>query len=83
MVWVLESFKVFCYRYRPLCQLGWNTKFVSATGNVFRADVIRELIDRITIFKTESVNRRIIQRIRIIYNCIGEINNTELDEKTA
>ncbi len=47
------------------------------------AEIIREFIDRIIVFKTEKVNERRIQRIRIIYNCIGEINIPEEDEKTA
>ena len=47
------------------------------------AEIIREFIDRIIVFKTEKVNRRRMQRIQIIYNCIGEINIPEEDEKTA
>jgi DNA invertase Pin-like site-specific DNA recombinase len=47
------------------------------------AEIIREFIDRIIVFKTEKVNGRRIQHIRIIYNCIGEINIPEEDEKTA
>lgn len=47
------------------------------------AEIIREFIDRIIVFKTEKVNGRRMQRIRIIYNCIGEINIPEEDEKTA
>jgi len=47
------------------------------------AEIIREFIDRIIVFKTEKVNGRRKQRIRIIYNCIGEIDIPEEDEKTA
>lgn len=47
------------------------------------AEIIREFIDRIIVFKTEKVNGRKMQRIRISYNCIGEINIPEKDEKTA
>ncbi len=47
------------------------------------AEIIREFIDRIIVFKTEKVNGRRMQRIRINYNCIGEINIPEEDEKTA
>ncbi len=45
------------------------------------AEIIREFIDRITVFKTKKVNGRRTQRIRISYNCIGEINIPEEDEK--
>lgn len=51
--------------------------------SVLDAEIIREFIDRIVVFKTEKVNGRRIQRIRIIYNCIGEIDIPEEDEKTA
>ncbi len=47
------------------------------------AEIIREFIDRIIVFKTEKVNGRRMQRIRISYNCIGEVNIPEEDEKTA
>lgn len=47
------------------------------------AEIIREFIDRIIVFKTEKVKGRRMQRIRIIYNCIGEIDIPEEDEKTA
>ena len=47
------------------------------------AEIIREFIDRIIVFKTEKVNGRRMQRIRITYNCIGQINIPEEDEKTA
>ena len=47
------------------------------------AELIREFIDRIIVFKTETVNGRRRQRIRISYNCIGEINIPEEDEKTV
>lgn len=47
------------------------------------AEIIREFIDRIIVFKTEKVNGRRMQRIRISYNCIGEINIPDEDEKTA
>ncbi|MBQ8025786.1 MAG: DUF4368 domain-containing protein, partial [Oscillospiraceae bacterium] len=39
--------------------------------------------EKILVFKTEKVNGRRVQRIRIIYNCIGAIDIPEQDEKTA
>ena len=47
------------------------------------AEIIREFIDRIIVFKTEKVNGRRMQRIRIIYNCISEITIPEEEEKTT
>ncbi len=47
------------------------------------AEIIREFIDRIIVYKTESVNGRRKQRIRIIYNCIGAVDIPKNLEKTA
>ena len=47
------------------------------------AQIIREFVEKILVFKTEKVNGRRVQRIRIIYNCIGAIDIPEKDEKTA
>ena len=47
------------------------------------AEIIREFIDRIIVYKTESVNGRRKQRIRIIYNCIGAVDIPKNPEKTA
>ena len=47
------------------------------------AQIIREFVEKILVFKTEKVNGRRVQRIRIIYNCIGAIDIPEQDEKTA
>lgn len=47
------------------------------------AQIIREFVEKILVFKTEKVDGRRVQRIRIIYNCIGTIDIPEQDEKTA
>ena len=47
------------------------------------AQIIREFVEKILVFKTEKVDGRRVQRIRIIYNCIGAIDIPEQDEKTA
>jgi len=47
------------------------------------AEIIREFIDRIIVYKSESVNGRRKQRIRIIYNCIGAVDIPKNLEKTA
>ena len=36
------------------------------------AEIIREFVDRIYVHQTERINGRKIQRIRIVWNCIGE-----------
>ena len=38
------------------------------------AEIIREFIDKIIVFKTEKVDNRRTQRIQIFYNCIGAID---------
>ncbi len=47
------------------------------------AQIIREFVEKILVFKPEKVNGRRVQRIRIIYNCIGAIDIPGKDEKTA
>lgn len=47
------------------------------------AEIIREFIDRIIVYKSEAVNGRRKQRIRIIYNCIGAVDIPKNLEKTA
>ena len=61
---------------------GATKKFVTKIPEL-DAKIIREFIDRIIVFKTEKINGRRTQRIQISYNCIGEINIPEKDEKTA
>jgi hypothetical protein len=38
------------------------------------AEIIREFIDKIIVFKAEKVDGRRTQRIQIFYNCIGVID---------
>jgi uncharacterized protein (UPF0371 family) len=38
------------------------------------AEIIREFIDKIIVFKAEKVDGRRTQRIQIFYNCIGAID---------
>ncbi len=47
------------------------------------AQIIREFVEKILVFKTEKVNGHRVQRIRIIYNCIGAIDIPVEVEKTA
>jgi len=47
------------------------------------AEIIRAFIDKIIVFKTEKVDRKRQQRIRIFYNCIGAVDISEKHEKTA
>lgn len=47
------------------------------------AEIIREFVDKILVFKAEKIDGRKVQRIRIIYNCIGEIEIPSKDEKNG
>lgn len=49
------------------------------------AEIIREFVEKIYVYKAEKVNRQRVQRIKIIYNCIREIplQTINKDEKTA
>ena len=49
------------------------------------AEVIREFVERIYVHKAERVDGRRIQRIRIVWNCIGEFTPPmpQKEEKTA
>lgn len=37
------------------------------------AEIIREFVERIEVYKTERINGKKLQRIKIIWNCIGEL----------
>lgn len=50
---------------------------------VLDAEIIREFIDKIIVFKAEKVNGQRLQRIRIFYNCIGAVDIPNRHEKTA
>ena len=47
------------------------------------AEVIREFVERIIVYKAEKVDGQRQQRIQIVYNCIGVIDLPALHEKTA
>ena len=49
------------------------------------AEIIREFVERVYVYKAEKINGQRVQRIKIIYNCIGEFSlpNIPTDEKTA
>ncbi len=47
------------------------------------AEIIREFVEKIIVFKAEKVDGRRQQRIQIIYNCIGAVELPTKDEKTA
>lgn len=48
-------------------------------------EVIREFVERIYVHKAERIDGRRVQRIRIVWNCIGEFTPPmpQKDEKTA
>ncbi|MGI6562206.1 MAG: DUF4368 domain-containing protein [Clostridia bacterium] len=47
------------------------------------AEIIRDFIEKIIVYKAEKVDGVRTPRIRIIYNCIGAIDFPKMDEKTA
>jgi hypothetical protein len=47
------------------------------------AEIIREFVDKIIVFKVEKVNGKRQQKIRIYYNCIGAIDIPNTKSKTA
>ena len=49
------------------------------------AELIREFVEKILVFKAERIDGRRVQRIRIVWNCIGEFTPPmpQKDEKTA
>lgn len=49
------------------------------------AEIIREFVERVYVYKAEKVDGHRVQRIKIIYNCIGEfaLPDAAEDEKTA
>lgn len=47
------------------------------------AEIIRDFIEKIIVYKAEKVNGVRTQRIQIIYNCIGAIDFPKMNEKTA
>ena len=47
------------------------------------AEIIRVFVEKILVYKAEKVDGHRVQRIKIIYNGIGEIPATPINEKTA
>lgn len=47
------------------------------------AEIIREFVEKIIVFKTEKIDGHRVQRIQIIYNCIGAVELPSKQEKTA
>jgi site-specific DNA recombinase len=47
------------------------------------AEIIREFVEKIIVFKAEKVDGHRMQRIQIIYNCIGAVEIPSKHEKTA
>lgn len=52
------------------------------------AEIIREFVEKIEVYKAERVGGRRVQRIKIVYNCIGEFDppvstSTSKQEKSA
>ncbi len=45
--------------------------------------IILEFVENILVFKAEKVNGQRVLRIRIIYNSIKVIDNSEQDKKTT
>ena len=48
-------------------------------------EIIREFVERIEIFKPEQINEHKVQKMRIVWNCIGEFMPPKQheNEKTA
>ena len=49
------------------------------------AEIIREFVERIEVFQAERVYGKKVQKLRIVWNCIGSFNPPQPDgkEKTA
>ena len=52
------------------------------------AEIIREFVEKIYVYKTERIDGRRVQRIKIVYNCIGDFDppvstSTTKQEKSA
>ena len=47
------------------------------------AEIIREFVEKIIVFKSEKIDGHSTQRIQIIYNCIGAVELPKSKEKTA
>ena len=50
------------------------------------AEIIREFVEKIYVYKAERIDGKRVQRIKIVWNCIGEFtppDKCKKDEKTA
>lgn len=47
------------------------------------AEIIREFVEKIIVFKAEKIDGHRVQRIQIIYNCIGVVELPSKQDKTA
>ena len=48
------------------------------------AEIIREFVEKIYVYKAERIDGKRVQRIRIVYNCIGDFDppvSTPITEK--
>jgi len=61
-------------------------KYIDIKG--LTAEIIREFVEKIYIYKAERIDGRRVQRIKIVWNCIGEFEppvstSTTKQEKSA
>ena len=48
------------------------------------AEVLREFVEKVYVYQSERINGKKVQRIKIIYNCIGDFQASPTKhEKTA
>lgn len=47
------------------------------------AEIIREFVQKIIVYKAENINGQRTQKIQIIYNCIGAVDITEKGQKKS
>lgn len=45
------------------------------------AEIIREFVERIEVFQAERVCGKKVQKLRIVWNCIGSFNPPQPDRK--
>ena len=46
------------------------------------AEIIREFVEKIHVYKAERIDGRRVQRIKIVYNCIGEFDPSDTTSTT-
>ena len=48
------------------------------------AEILREFVEKVYVYQSERINGKKLQRIKIIYNCIGDFQTPPTEhEKTA